>query len=124
MNVDLIRDQLDAIEKAVAAAGGSTFSQINLRYSLTMPPPTVKWATDTLKSFGLEGNDLLIFPHRRGGEYDGLLVTVLPARDLPDPWQAIGYITMTNDIDPHWYHSGLNKEYSEWCAQKAPTHGT
>jgi hypothetical protein len=119
VNLDLIRDQITAAEKALAAAGGKTFMQINLRYAMAKPAPNAQWAAQALKEVGLNANDVLVFPHRLE-TYGGLLITTMPARDLPEPWVSIAYRTMTGDIDPHWSHEGLNERYAKWCAQKAP----
>ena len=120
MNVDLIREQLDAVEKALAVAGGSTFSQINLRYAMNMPAPTALWAAGALESCGLKGNDVLVFPHRMGATYSGLFVTTVPERDLPAPWVVVDYVSIRGDVDPHWASDDLNEQYAQWCAQKAP----
>jgi hypothetical protein len=120
LNVDAIREQIEAVEKALAVAGGSTFSTIYLRHAMNMPAPTTLWAADALKACGLIANELLIFPHRMGETYSGLFVTTSPQRNLPAPWVVVDYLSIRGDVDPHWANDDLNEQYAKWCAQKAP----
>jgi hypothetical protein len=109
LNNEALSKAIEAAERELAMVSGA-ISQLHLTYPVGSPAPSLKWVQETLKSFGVEFVDLLVFPHRNGAEFKGLLVSTRPNRELPEDWllttpPAIGESTI------QYFHRGLNAEY-------------
>lgn len=114
MNNEELSRAIEAAERELATIGGAV-SLLCLCYPMGMPCPSLKWVQAALKPLGVEFVDCLIFPHRNGHEYPGLLVSIRPLRELPDDW-LVTKSPCINDTGLQWIHRALNAEYYKLAA--------